>query len=200
MIAVWLCPRSGCLRYRNDHPLTTALIRFTTSIKLFPEHSQNPSLRNIRLPQPIDQRCEDRPLPGRRETGKVSDNPYVFTNAAVRLPRPRLLHDSIRRHSTGTMRFSLESGREGMIDSTTYSRLISIRGWPLYDDYNGWDRMNFMDSHEFYSDFNDYTVTVNVPKNHPVGHRPFSRRKACCSLPMQKRYRDPGCQTKRSGS
>jgi hypothetical protein len=28
--------------------------------------------------------------------------------------------------------------------------------------------MNFMDSHEFYSDFNDYTVTVNVPKNYIV--------------------------------
>jgi hypothetical protein len=25
-----------------------------------------------------------------------------------------------------------------------------------------------MDSHEFYSDFNDYTVTVNVPKNYIV--------------------------------
>jgi hypothetical protein len=38
----------------------------------------------------------------------------------------------------------------------------------VLDDYNGWDRMNFMDSHEFYSDFNDYTVTVNVPKNYVV--------------------------------
>jgi hypothetical protein len=38
----------------------------------------------------------------------------------------------------------------------------------VYDDYNGWDRMNFMDSHEFYSDFNDYTVTINAPKNYLV--------------------------------
>jgi hypothetical protein len=38
----------------------------------------------------------------------------------------------------------------------------------VLDDYNVWDRMNFMDSHEFYSDFNDYFVTVNVPKNYVV--------------------------------
>jgi hypothetical protein len=36
----------------------------------------------------------------------------------------------------------------------------------VYDDYNGWDNMPFMNSHEFYSDFNDYSVTINVPKNY----------------------------------
>src|SRR5262249_8070125 len=38
----------------------------------------------------------------------------------------------------------------------------------VFDDYNGWDRMPFVESHEFYSDFNDYIVTLNVPKNYFV--------------------------------
>src|SRR5436309_15935161 len=55
-----------------------------------------------------------------------------------------------------------------MIDSTTYFLAYFYPRVAVYDDYNGWDRMNFMDSHEFYSDFNDYTVTLNVPKNYVV--------------------------------
>jgi hypothetical protein len=38
----------------------------------------------------------------------------------------------------------------------------------VYDDYNGWDTMDFMDAQEFYSDFNDYDVTVKVPANYVV--------------------------------
>ena len=63
---------------------------------------------------------------------------------------------------------SLQSGREGMIDSTTYFLAYFYPRVAVYDDYNGWDNMNFMDSHEFYSDFNDYDVTVHVPKNYIV--------------------------------
>ena len=37
----------------------------------------------------------------------------------------------------------------------------------VYDDYNGWDAMDHT-GHEFYSDFNDYDVTVNVPRNFVV--------------------------------
>ena len=55
-----------------------------------------------------------------------------------------------------------------MIDSTTYFLAYFYPRVAVYDDYSGWDRMNFMDSHEFYSDFNDYDVTINVPKNYIV--------------------------------
>ena len=55
-----------------------------------------------------------------------------------------------------------------MIDSTTYFLAYFYPRVAVYDDYNGWDRINFMDNHEFYSDFNDYTVTLNVPKNYVV--------------------------------
>jgi len=64
--------------------------------------------------------------------------------------------------------FTKQSNREGMIDSLTYFLAYFYPRIAVLDDYNVWDRMNFMDSHEFYSDFNDYIVTINAPKNYVV--------------------------------
>ena len=96
------------------------------------------------------------------------DDPFVFTNVGVRLPKPLAPHDSVRLSFEWHYEVSLQSGREGMIDSTTYFLAYFYPRVAVFDDYNGWDRMNFVDSHEFYSDFNDYTVTMNVPKNYIV--------------------------------
>jgi hypothetical protein len=94
--------------------------------------------------------------------------PNQFTNQQVRLPKALMPHDSVQLSFDWHYEISLESGREGMIDSTTYFLAYFYPRVAVYDDYNGWDRINFMDSHEFYSDFNDYTVTINVPKNYIV--------------------------------
>ena len=60
---------------------------------------------------------------------------------------------------------SKQSGREGAIDSTTFFLAYFYPRIAVYDDYNGWDTMDFTDQQEFYSDFNDYDVTVRVPAN-----------------------------------
>ena len=96
------------------------------------------------------------------------DNPSAFTWQPFRLPKPLPPHDSIKVTFKWHYEVSKQSNREGMIDSTTYFLAYFYPRFAVLDDYNGWDRMNFMDSHEFYSDFNDYTVTVNVPKNYVV--------------------------------
>ena len=95
-------------------------------------------------------------------------DPLVFTNLPVKLPKPLLPHDSIQFSFDWHYEISLQSGREGMIDSTTYFLAYFYPRIAVFDDYDGWDRMPFVQSHEFYSDFNDYTVTVNVPKNYIV--------------------------------
>ena len=102
------------------------------------------------------------------QTRPFRDDPFVFTNVSVRLPKPLAPHDTVQLSFDWHYDVSLQSGREGMIDSTTYFLAYFYPRVAVYDDYNGWDRMNFMDSHEFYSDFNDYTVTINVPKNYIV--------------------------------
>lgn len=60
------------------------------------------------------------------------------------------------------------SGREGMLDSTTIYAAYSYPRVSVYDDYNGWDRIEHSDRAEFYNDFNDYTVAVKAPKNYIV--------------------------------
>lgn len=85
-----------------------------------------------------------------------------------RLSKPLLPHDSIQITVDWHYTISLQSGREGMIDSTTYFLAYFYPRVAVYDDYRGWDQMTFTDAQEFYNDFNDYTLTVNVPKNYIV--------------------------------
>ena len=63
---------------------------------------------------------------------------------------------------------SKESNREGKIDSTTYFWAYCYPRVSVYDDYNGWDKIDFTDVQEFYNDFNDYSLEVTVPKNYIV--------------------------------
>jgi len=93
------------------------------------------------------------------------ENPNLFTWQPLRLPQPLLPHDSVQLSFDWHFDISVESGREGLIDSTSYFLAYFYPRVAVFDDYAGWDRMNFTDGKEFYSDFNDYTVTINVPAN-----------------------------------
>jgi len=125
------------------------------------------------------------------ETVKVRSDPYVFTNLSVKLPKPLVPHDSVQFSFDWHYEISLQSGREGMIDSTTYFLAYFYPRVAVYDDYNGWDRMPFMDSHEFYSDFNDYDVTINVPKNYiVVGTGTLQHPENLLQPPFLKKYNE----------
>ncbi len=63
---------------------------------------------------------------------------------------------------------SVESDREGAIDSTTFFLAYFYPRVGVYDDYNGWDMTHFPESIEFYNDFGDYNLEVTVPKNYIV--------------------------------
>jgi hypothetical protein len=90
------------------------------------------------------------------------------TSQRIRLLNPILPHDSI--HFTFKWRYEIskQSGREGMIDSTTWYLAYFYPRVAVFDDYNGWDTMDFTDVQEFYSDFNDYDVAITVPANYVV--------------------------------
>ena len=91
-----------------------------------------------------------------------------FTVQGVTLPSPLLPHDSVRLAFAWHYDVSRESNREGMLDSTTFFLAYAYPRVSVYDDYSGWDVHNFDDRLEFYSDFNDYDVTVRVPANFVV--------------------------------
>jgi hypothetical protein len=91
-----------------------------------------------------------------------------FTVQRVRLPSPLMPHDSVRLALAWHYDLSKRSGREGMIDSTTAFMAYAYPRVSVYDDYAGWDTAPFNEQLEFYSDFNDYDVTVRVPANFVV--------------------------------
>ena len=96
------------------------------------------------------------------------DSQGASTLQTVRLPRPLAPHSSVQLGFAWHFPISVQSGREGMIDPTTYFLAYFYPRVAVYDDYNGWDRLPFLDSKEFYNDFNDYTLRVKVPANYIV--------------------------------
>lgn len=97
-----------------------------------------------------------------------TERPDLNTWQNVRLPKALKPHDSVQISFSWHYEISLQSGREGMLDSTTYYLAYFYPRVSVFDDYYGWDRIEFTDMQEFYSDFNDYTLTVNAPKNYIV--------------------------------
>src|SRR5437763_8542566 len=87
---------------------------------------------------------------------------------SAKLPKPLKSKDSVQISVNWHYQVSLQSNREGMIDSTTYFLAYFYPRVAVYDDYQGWDFASFNDALEFYNDFNDYSVNVEVPKNYIV--------------------------------
>lgn len=92
----------------------------------------------------------------------------LFTSEQLRLKDPLLPKGKLELGFKWHYEISKESGREGMIDSTTFFLAYFYPRVSVYDDYNGWDNIAFTDSREFYSDFNNYDVTIKVPANYVV--------------------------------
>ncbi|MES2176360.1 MAG: M1 family metallopeptidase [Gemmatimonadota bacterium] len=95
-------------------------------------------------------------------------NEGTTTVQRVTLPSALGPRDSVRLAFQWHYDASRESNREGMIDSTTMFLAYFYPRIAVYDDYNGWDTMPFVDQQEFYSDFNDYDVSIKVPANFVV--------------------------------
>ena len=92
----------------------------------------------------------------------------VTTNQMVDLAEPLMPHDSIRLAISWHFNLSRQRGREGVVDSTTFYLAYFYPRVSVYDDYRGWDTQPHTGSLEFYNDFNDYTLWVNVPDDFVV--------------------------------
>lgn len=99
---------------------------------------------------------------------KKTWNTQAFTNQAVALSKPLMPHDSVQLDVAWHYQLVTGQGREGVIDSTSFYIAYFYPRVAVYDDYAGWDRIDFNDALEFYNDFNDYTLNVTVPKNYVV--------------------------------
>lgn len=99
---------------------------------------------------------------------KWEEPEYHYTYQRFHLDKALLPHDSVQLTFDWHYQISLRSGREGMIDSTTYFLAYFYPRVAVFDDIDGWDRMDFTDGQEFYNDFNNYTLKVTAPKNYIV--------------------------------
>ena len=90
------------------------------------------------------------------------------TIASVRLKKPILPHSTTDLNIAWDYPLSKQSGREGQIDSTTFYVAYSYPRISVYDDYYGWDVIPHNGRQEFYNDFNDYHLSVKVPKDYVV--------------------------------
>ncbi|MBS1495472.1 MAG: M1 family metallopeptidase [Bacteroidetes bacterium] len=102
--------------------------------------------------------CEGKPVPFKNPNSH-------FTWQQFKLPKLLLPHDSVELTVSWHAELSKQSGREGMLDSTTYYLAYFYPRFAVCDDINGWDKMEFTDAQEFYNDFNDYKISVHAPKN-----------------------------------
>ncbi len=93
---------------------------------------------------------------------------YHLTWQGLSLPDALLPHDSVKLSFNWHYEISQQSNREGMIDSSTFFLAYFYPRVAVYDDYYGWDMLDFTDQQEFYNDFNDYTLNVTVPDNYIV--------------------------------
>ena len=105
-----------------------------------------------------------------RENGKVRDWRQRTGNTvqAVKLDKKLASGESVKLSFKWHYDVSVQSGREGAIDPTTFFIAYFYPRVAVYDDTDGWDTQNFTEGHEFYNDFCDYNFAVTVPKNYVV--------------------------------
>ncbi|MDB5087027.1 MAG: hypothetical protein JWR09_1021 [Mucilaginibacter sp.] len=89
----------------------------------------------------------------------------ITTNQMVDLKSPLQPHDSLKMNIKWHYQLSIGRGRDGAIDSTSYFLAYFYPRVSVYDDYKGWDLQPHTGGLEFYNDFNDYKLSVTVPKN-----------------------------------
>jgi Peptidase family M1 domain len=95
---------------------------------------------------------------------KVRDtNMYLYLSKA--------LHSQDSLHLKFQWHFTIPGGdnpRMGMYDSTSFFIGYWYPQVAVYDDIDGWDTYNYTGTQEFYNDFSNYDVKINVPNNYGV--------------------------------
>jgi hypothetical protein len=149
------------ITYINNSPntLTRVIIKLIINI-----HNPGTARQNTASPEylttgiHIDKYVEN-------GTEKKFGDPRGQTFHQIRLTKDVPAGDSVQLSFNWHYDVSEESGREGKLDSTSFFLAYFYPRVAVLDDVHGWDRMNFTDAQEFYNDFNDYNVSVTVPKN-----------------------------------
>lgn len=155
------------ITYTNNSPkpLANLVLRFELNVHS-PEAARD-------QPAATDELTSDITVDEYSENGKVKEwKPLIprkgMTYNVIKLDEPVPPGGSVKLSFKWHYELVLESGREGVIDPTTFYIAYFYPRVAVLDDVNGWDQVAHIPSHEFFGDFNDYTLEVTVPKNYIV--------------------------------
>ena len=152
------------ISYRNNSPkeLTSIVVKLILNI-----HKPGAARQGVAGPDYLtDGIVIDQYMENGKERKFTSAGGRTFEEIA--LGTALAPNDSIQLRFKWHYDLSEESGREGKLDSTSFFLAYFYPRVAVMDDVFGWDRMEFTDAQEFYNDFNDYKVSVTVPKNYIV--------------------------------
>lgn len=155
------------ITYRNNSPkpLANLVLRFELNV-----HSPEAARHQ---PASAGELTSDVTVDEYAENGKVKEwKPLIpgkgMTYNVIKLDEPVPPGGTIKLSFKWHYELVLESGREGVIDPTTFYIAYFYPRIAVLDDVNGWDQVAHISSHEFFGDFDDYTLDVTVPKNYIV--------------------------------
>ena len=152
------------INYSNNSPdtLKTAVIRFVTNL-----HKPT-SPRSGKVSKDfLDEGLKIKSLSVNGQNYSVNSDDWE-TFFELKLNSPILPKSKTQFKIEWEYPLSKESGREGQIGEDTFFCAYAYPRISVYDDYNGWDKLPHLGRGEFYNNFNNYEVSVSVPKNYIV--------------------------------
>lgn len=153
--------------YKNNSPLTLPALVFRFELNA---HSPGSPREQYQDEQWL---TDDVKIDEYSENGNVRPwKPLLTLKGAtyngIFLEKPLAPGESITLNFRWHYDLAVKSGREGAITDSTFYLAYFYPRVAVFDNVNEWDKVPHPLAHEFYSDFNDYNVEVNVPKNFVV--------------------------------
>lgn len=152
------------IKYYNNSPDTLDEL----VIRLYQNFYKSNSARNFQISsESITDGVELKRLLINTKSIDLDDNSSLsFTNTNFIIE----LTEKIKPNATAEInidwKFTIPSGlpiRMGIYDSTTFFIAYCYPQIAVYDDIDGWDKIDFNGEQEMYNDFNNYDVEIDVP-------------------------------------
>jgi len=101
-----------------------------------------------------------------KATGRMAAVRFTSTNMFIRLPQPLFPKTNVKLAINWAYTIPAKTHiREGTYGENTFMVAYWYPQIAVYDDIDGWDRLEYGGQTEFYNDFSNFDVTVKVPQN-----------------------------------
>lgn len=153
--------------YENNSPVPLAAIvfRFDMNVSAPGAPRDKPVSENFLAP-PIS--IDDFSIDGQKTAWDPKVPFKAITFNYILLPKPLAPGGTITFGFKWHHELSEEAGRSGAVEKSSFYLAYFYPRVAVFDPANDWDQIQHMLSHEFYGEFNDYSVEVTVPKNFVV--------------------------------